>query len=204
MSRPMIKVCGITDLHNALAIESLGVEYIGFNFIPSSKRYISPKSAQTIICQFTSAIPVGIFMDQPIDYVNTTIKESGITLAQLHGVETPHYCTQVSVPVIKVFSITDTFDLTILTNYPTKFHLFDAQSGSEKGGTGISFDWSLITSSTNRTPWFLAGGIGPKNIIEATQTPSIFGLDLNSKFEITPGIKSINLLRESIEKLTNK
>ncbi|MGL1902693.1 MAG: phosphoribosylanthranilate isomerase [Fibrobacterales bacterium] len=199
----MIKVCGITELHNALAIESLGVEYIGFNFIPSSKRYISPESAQKIISQLTSAIPVGIFMDQPIDHVNKSIEVSGINLVQLHGTEAPNYCSQVSASVIKVFSITHNFDLTILEKYPTKFHLFDAQSGSERGGTGTTFDWSLITSSTNKTPWFLAGGIGPKNIIDATQTTGVFGLDLNSKFEIKPGMKSIDLLRQSLVALNN-
>ncbi len=203
MRETKIKVCGITTLEDALAIEALGVEYLGFNFIPISKRYISPEKAQTIIKSLTTAIPVGVFMDQNRNEVSNAIKTSGVTIAQLHGEESPQYCSEISIPVIKVFSIESNFDGALLQNYTPQYFLFDAKQGSERGGTGVTFDWSLIQSVAFGTPFFLAGGIGPHNILDANQSVLPFAFDINSKVEYSPGVKNIEQIKECLDLLNH-
>jgi phosphoribosylanthranilate isomerase len=198
MSRPKIKVCGVTNLENALDIEKAGVHYIGFNFIPASKRYIDPIEAFKIIKSLTTSIPVGIFMNQSFEYIAECIAVSGIKMVQLHGAESPALCSSFDVPVIKVFSIDESFDQLSVNSYNVEYFLFDAKVGHELGGTGHSFNWKTLADINSNTPYFLAGGIGPDNIEEAVKTTKPFALDLNSKIESVPGIKEISLLKKCI------
>ena len=200
MTSPKIKVCGITQLEQAAALSQIGVDYIGFNFIPSSKRYISPKNAKELSTSLkkTNTMTVGVFQNQEPELINRIIEEVNLDLVQLHGTEPPSTLGLIHIPTIKVFSIESSFDFNQLKDYDSQYFLFDRKVAQELGGTGLQFDWELLKNYEGSTPYFLAGGIGPENFNNATLT-SAFALDINSKFEISPGIKDLELIKKSIK-----
>ena len=199
-----IKVCGVTDLGEALLMESMGVNYLGFNFVKKSPRYISPESAAEIIQELSPNVCiVGVFQNQSFAEIYDVLKICPVDLLQFHGEETPEFISQFTLPKIKVFSIENTFDSKLIIHFETvvDFFLFDSKVGADLGGTGRSFDWSQIAKISTQVPFFLAGGIGVDNIENAAQSTQAFALDLNSKIELAPGKKDLNLLQVCMEKI---
>ena len=205
-----IKVCGITNIDEALALSKAGVNYMGFIFYPASKRYalhtLSLDQIQSV--QLPGVLKVGVFVNEPINDVIATATAAGLDMVQLHGDETPNYCKEMAnhYPVIKAFRISETDDVAYkISEYleDIDYLLFDTAS-SVYGGSGISFDWKKLANATGQKPYFLSGGIGPDDVskitsfVESDAAGNCTAVDVNSKFETAPGQKNIQLLQSFI------
>jgi phosphoribosylanthranilate isomerase len=205
-----IKVCGITNIDEALALSKAGVNYMGFIFYPASKRYVLHALTldQIKSVQLPGVLKVGVFVNEPINDVIATATEAGLDMVQLHGDETPNYCKEMAnhYPVIKAFRISETDDVAYkISEYleDIDYLLFDTAS-SVYGGSGISFDWKKLANATGQKPYFLSGGIGPDDVskitsfVESDAAGNCIAVDVNSKFETAPGQKNIQLLQSFI------
>jgi phosphoribosylanthranilate isomerase len=205
-----IKVCGITNIDEALALSKAGVNYMGFIFYPASKRYalhtLSLDQIKSV--QLPGVLKVGVFVNEPLEKVIATATEAGLDMVQLHGDETPNYCKEMAnhYPVIKAFRISETDDVAYkISEYleDIDYLLFDTAS-SVYGGSGISFDWKKLANATGQKPYFLSGGIGPDDVSKITSfaqsdtAGNCTAVDVNSKFETAPGQKNIQLLQSFI------
>jgi phosphoribosylanthranilate isomerase len=218
MRRLKIKVCGITDIKQAIALEAVGVDYIGFIFYAPSKRYVLKKLSLADLNSFlpAHAKKVGVFVNEPIENLVQLVKEAGLNMIQLHGDEDVNYYEQLKlslakaslaqVKLIKVFRVGDKMpELTIFDN-SADYYLFDTDS-KMYGGTGAHFNWELLKGNTIGKPYFLSGGIGPNDIggievMEKTKAGmDLFALDINSQFEIEPGIKNLEKIKTFIDAL---
>ncbi len=185
---------------NITALSALKPDYMGFIFWAPSSRYVSDSTPQLN----KNIKKTGVFVDASIDYIQSSIQAHQLQAVQLHGEETPNYCQLVQgfgVEVIKAFSIKDCFDFNALTAYENNcdFFLFDTK-GALPGGNGYSFDWSLLKEYPSQKPFFLSGGIGLENIPQIkellnTNLP-LYAIDVNSKFEVAPGLKKIEELTQ--------
>ena len=205
-----IKVCGITSVEEALALYKEGVNYIGFIFYPASKRYVLNKLTLEQIknLQMPGVLKVGVFVNEPMENVIATADAAGLDMVQLHGDETSNYCKEMAnhYPVIKAFRISETDDVAYkISEYleEVDYLLFDTAS-SVYGGSGISFDWTKLSSAAIQKPYFLSGGIGPDDVTKITSfvqsdaAGNCTAVDVNSKFETAPGQKNIQLLQSFI------
>jgi len=205
-----IKVCGITNIDEALALSKAGVNYMGFIFYPASKRYVLHALTldQIKSVQLPGVLKVGVFVNEPINDVIATATAAGLDMVQLHGDETPNYCKEMAnhYPVIKAFRISETDDVAYkISEYleDIDYLLFDTAS-SVFGGSGISFDWKKLANATGQKPYFLSGGIGPDDVskitsfVESDAAGNCTAVDVNSKFETAPGQKNIQLLQSFI------
>ncbi len=205
-----IKVCGITNIDEALALSKAGVNYVGFIFYPASKRYalhaLSLDQIKSV--QLSGVLKVGVFVNEPLEKVIATATEAGLDMVQLHGDETPNYCKEMAnhYPVIKAFRISETDDVAYkISEYleDIDYLLFDTAS-SVYGGSGISFDWKKLANATGQKPYFLSGGIGPDDVskitsfVQSDTAGNCTAVDVNSKFETAPGQKNIQLLQSFI------
>jgi phosphoribosylanthranilate isomerase len=205
-----IKVCGITNIDEALALSKAGVNYMGFIFYPASKRYVLHALTldQIKSVQLPGVLKIGVFVNEPINDVIATATAAGLDMVQLHGDETPNYCKEMAnhYPVIKAFRISETDDVAYkISEYleDIDYLLFDTAS-SVYGGSGISFDWKKLANATGQKPYFLSGGIGPDDVskitsfVESDAAGNCIAVDVNSKFETAPGQKNIQLLQSFI------
>lgn len=201
------KVCGITDITQAHALEALGVQYIGFIFYPASKRYALGKLSLSDVANFkpVGAKKVGVFVNMELNELLQVVQSAGLDMVQLHGDETPEYCAAVRVQVqtVKVFRVGAAVpDFAPFENVVDYF-LFDTDSALY-GGTGQHFNWELIKGSPIPKPYFLSGGIGPNDIqgvqvMEKTKAgKTLLALDINSQFELEPGIKNLEKIKTFI------
>lgn len=201
-ARTKVKICGLTSLEDARYASGAMADYLGFIFVPSSKRLINPDLAAAIIAWIEGPQSVGVFMNQPIDDVVDITTKTGIQLVQLHGHESPEYCSLMNVPVIKAIHVTenDTQESIHDKVQPyigvVDFLLFDTQSGGASGGTGVPFDWSILNVLELDIPFFLAGGIGPDNVKSAIARVHPYCVDVNSKIEMSPGVKQLEKFEE--------
>ena len=201
--RYLIKVCGMTQGDNIREIEALGVDLRGFNFYPKSPRCLS---------QMPDYLPqqarrVGVFVNQPKEEVTMYADRFGLDYLQLHGTESPGYCRTLQAAgfhPIKVFSIARAKDLERIHEYEglCEYFLFDTKT-PRYGGSGEQFDWSLLRHYHGRTPFLLGGGINAYSAkaIHALRQPQLAGVDLNSRFELSPGIKDAERVRNFIKEL---
>ncbi len=199
-----IKVCGITNLEQATALQAMGVHYIGFIFYPSSKRYVLEKLSLTDLASFkpTGLKKVGVFVNESLDQLLHIVQEAGLDIVQLHGDETPAYCAAVrqKVATIKVFRVGAAVPDFAAYEAEVDYFLFDTDS-ILYGGTGQHFNWELIKGVTIPKPYFLSGGIGPNDIqgvqvMEKTKAgKALLALDINSQFELTPGMKDLEKIK---------
>ena len=192
-----LKVCGMKYEQNIKDVAQLHPDYMGFIFYEKSPRYfngnlpILPKSTQK----------VGVFVNAFLDDILDKIRRYNLQFVQLHGNESPNFCKalkKTSVKVIKVFSISDDFNFDTIKPYESvcDYFLFDTK-GKYHGGNGIAFDWNLLKNYPSKKPFFLSGGIGVEEIekIKKMNLP-IHAIDVNSKFEIEPGLKNLQLIKE--------
>ena len=201
--RIRIKVCGITRLADALCAAEAGVDALGFIFHPASPRYIAPEAARRIIEQLPPFIAtVGVFVDRERTEVEEIIRYCCLGYAQLHGQESPQYCERLHrlaspCQIIKAFRVG--FHTTAAEFEPyvpfVKAFLLDTYDKELAGGTGKSFDWSLIDLLRLARPYILAGGLDRGNIGAALQAGTVRGVDVNSGVESSPGSKDHHLLR---------
>jgi phosphoribosylanthranilate isomerase len=201
------KVCGITSINQATALQAMGVHYIGFIFYPSSKRYVLDQLSLAELANFKPAgvKKVGVFVNAPLEQLLETVEAAGLDLVQLHGDESPDYCATVcqKVETIKVFRVGAAVPDFAAYEAVVDYFLFDTDSALY-GGTGQHFNWELIKGVTIRKPFFLSGGIGPNDIqgvqvMEKTKAgTTLLALDINSQFEETPGVKNLEKIKNFI------
>ena len=194
----IIKVCGMRDAQNIREVESLRPDMMGFMFWAGSKRYVSSKPDYLPdLCR------VGVFVNPEPEYVKEKALEYGLDRIQLHGTETPKFCSTIrlitGLPVMKAISVESAQDFGQCSNYEQEdavdMFLFDTKC-SGWGGSGQEFDWSLLESYKGSKPFLLAGGIGPgmEQKILGIRHKQFRGIDLNSRFETEPALKEINKL----------
>lgn len=199
-----LKVCGMKL--NTADVAQLRPDYLGFIFWKNSSRF------------FEGEIPdlphninkIGVFVDAEPDYIIENVKKHQLQGLQLHGHESPEYCSKIAaelkkinqkVDIIKVFSIKEKFDFNALIPYENvcDYYLFDTK-GKLPGGNGYTFDWSVLKKYTSTKPYFLSGGIGLNNLdninefIKLPESKYCYAIDVNSKFETVPGLKKIEEL----------
>ena len=201
-----LKICGMKEEKNIKSIATLDPDYMGFIFWKHSLRNISIK-----IPKLKKKIKkTGVFVNSSIKQIVKIIKEENLHAVQLHGDETPEFCSKLnkleSVEVIKVFNISNSFNFSKLKLFEDScdFFLFDTK-GKLPGGNGLVFDWSILKNYKYKKPFFLSGGIGIENIDELinmknTSLP-LYAIDVNSKFESQAGIKKLDLLKSFKRKL---
>jgi phosphoribosylanthranilate isomerase len=196
-----IKICGITNIEDALAAESFGADAVGFIFYKKSKRYVTPEQAGYIIkalSPFTTK--VGVFVNESFENINKISRQTGINVVQLHGDESPDIIKSISLPVIRAFRVDDNFDYNKLNQYQEYSILLDAYSENNYGGTGNKFNWEKIPSEM-KNKIILAGGITSDNIAFIYKNINPAAVDLSSSLEITPGTKDKKKMKKFFKKV---
>jgi phosphoribosylanthranilate isomerase len=205
--RTNLKICGITNLEDARYASGAMVDYLGFIFYEKSPRYIEPAQAGAIINWLEGPKKVGVFVNQPLDEVNSTAKQTGIDLVQLHGSESVEYCELIEKPVMKVIHITEesTTESVIesVKSYAdvADYFLFDTKLGDQWGGTGTTFDWSVLSETSIPKPFFLSGGINVDNLKSAVSTVKPYGIDVSSSLEEEPGLKDFEKVEAFMDEM---
>ncbi|MBI3882755.1 MAG: phosphoribosylanthranilate isomerase [Sphingobacteriales bacterium] len=209
-----IKVCGITQLKQLQQLDGLNIDFAGFIFHKDSPRYVGDKIDKDEMQNADFDVKkVGVFVNAGYDEIMDTVEDYGLDIVQLHGDETPELCEQLmeDVEVIKVFSIgdedVDIDELVADYDEVCDYYLFDTVTKEGKsGGTGKKFDWKKIAKSKIEKPFFLSGGISVEDVaqIKTFKHPDYYGIDVNSKFEKSPGIKDMALLLQLKQGLKNK
>ena len=196
-----IKVCGITEMKQLQQLDGLDIDFAGLIFYKESPRYIGEKISKTELKNTDFDLKkVGVFVNPEMIDVLDAIDEYGLEVVQLHGDENPEMCDDLSseVEVIKVFRVTGNEDIDkLVASYDAvcDYYLFDTGGLKESfGGTGQQFDWNILSKAKIEKPFFLSGGIGVEDAakVKAFKHPDLFGVDINSKFETSPGVKDMS------------
>jgi len=200
-----IKVCGIKDQDNLEQLCRLDIDLIGYNFYPSSKRYVTESSSLRNMDTPSDIKKVGVFVNASIGEIETAKKRYGLDYLQLHGDEDSTFVSAIRsiAPVIKVFRVTKDFDFGVTDEFGSAdYFLFDTYT-KDYGGSGHRFDWDILESYSGSTSFFLAGGLGPEDVraIKSINHPQLYALDINSRFEIKPGLKDIAMVSNFVDKL---
>ena len=196
-----IKICGITNIGDALCAAACGADAVGFIFHPESPRYIAPKRATEIIAALPRGIAtVGVFVNRESEAVARTAADCGLDLIQLHGDESPEYCRRFPPErIVKAVSPRTPEDLRALDAYEVRAFLVDFREAGRYGGTGKRADWEFAVRLRESHPLILAGGLCIENIGEALAAVAPDAVDINSGIERAPGIKDHDRIRRIIE-----
>ncbi len=203
-----LKICGLRDRSNIESISKLMPDYLGFIFFKVSQRYAGDVLLPDHLSGICNTISkVGVFVDEDREKVAETVNAYDLDMVQLHGNEPAEYCLWLkkqNIAVIKAFFVDMKSDFKMIAKYieVCDYFLFDNR-GSTGGGSGKKFDWNLLKRYGYNKQYFLSGGIGPSDIDEIIQVndENLHAIDINSKFEIVPGLKDIDLVTEFINKL---
>ncbi|HEY6119083.1 MAG TPA: phosphoribosylanthranilate isomerase [Pyrinomonadaceae bacterium] len=194
-----VKICGITNLEDALAAVDAGADALGFNFYPRSPRYIDPVLARSIIQTLPANIlTVGVFVnEEKPEKVEKLARKLGVKALQLHGDESPAFCASLANHfVIKVLALGPGFDINSILNYHVDAFMVDAFDRASRGGTGRVIDWSVARNVCSHVPrLFLAGGLSAQNVAEGIEFVKPYGVDACSALEISPGRKDAEKMR---------
>lgn len=192
-----VKICGLTRYEDAKLAADLGAWGLGFIFVESSPRACALEQAKRICDRLPKGVEkVGVFLNEDTDKVNRIVEQVGLTIAQLHGLETPEYCQQINAPVLKAIQNFDLSDVALLGRYACRLLMDAPRVGDEWGGTGHESDWEQARAIAAKYPLFLAGNLGPHNVSRAIDAVQPLGVDLSSSVELSPGIKDPDKLRE--------
>ena len=198
----LIKICGMRDSANIQEVAALKPDLMGFIFYPKSKRYVgesfNPETVHSLMPEIQTA---GVFVNVEIESMLCIAKKYRFDHVQLHGNESPGYCKETQeegFKVIKAFGLYNDFDWNVLQPYQKvcNYFLFDT-STKDYGGSGQKFNWEMLSQYKLQHPFMLSGGISPDDVahIKNLNNPYVAGIDINSKFEIEPGMKDIALLK---------
>lgn len=204
-----VKICGITNLEDALVSAKFGADALGFNFYKNSPRYITPSLAREIIKQIPNdMLKVGVFVNESIEQIAETIDEAGLDAIQLHGDETPIFVREVNSrsekQVIKAFRVSPAFRPDEVYQYEIDSILLDAFSLCEFGGSGQTFDWSAAGQLTDRYSVYLAGGLDPENVGWAIEGVRPYAVDVCSGLESEKGKKDHRRIKTFMENVRNQ
>lgn len=202
----------MTQVQQVKQLDELGVEFAGFIFYPKSPRYVFKHIPAIEIKRIKGNInKVGVFVNADANEIFRTIDDCGLYVVQLHGDETPRFCETISdyITVVKAFRLSETDNIEwMVKDYQdvVDMFLFDTE-GAGYGGTGKKFNWDKLKGMNIRKPFFLSGGIEPNDVSmikDFTNEPvakNLFSLDINSKFEISPGVKDMDLVKQFVDAL---
>ena len=205
-----LKICGMKEPGNIAGVVGLQPDYMGFIFYNGSKRFVGdlPFSILHEIPKGTK--PTGVFVNEDLDTVIRLAEQYNLAALQLHGYESPDYLGQIKqalpdTEVIKAFGVNNNFDFNVLSTYTevVDYFLFDTQTEGH-GGSGKVFDWSLLARYTGNKPYFLSGGIGIEQAeaLKEIDDNRLYAVDINSRFELEPGLKDLERLKEFKEILS--
>lgn len=204
MTETWVKICGVTTVADALMVADAGASAIGLNFAPDSPRCITLARAKEIAAALEKRVElVGVFVDASIEDLLTISREVGLKWVQLHGNEQPERLvelTETAISNYKALRIGDATDVELAATFPGKRLLVDTKVEGKTGGTGKTFDWSLVANLKKDRQLILAGGLNPSNVAEAVKAVGPFGVDTASGVETSPGKKSPKKVRDFIER----
>ena len=203
----LIKVCGLNNPNNIFALSKLNINFMGFIFYQNSVRYFNNALSFDEARQLPKNIKkVGVFVNEPIYDVLNAVEHFDLDVVQLHGNETVDYCKELMsyAKIIKVFPIGDSLPTQTLKGFKNvcDYFLFDTAT-KHYGGSGKTFNWQLLNTAAIDKPFFISGGINPQNYndVKKLSIKNLVGLDLNSRFELSPGIKDIEKINLTINKI---
>ena len=203
-----IKICGLRDPENIREIAALQPDFMGFIFYPNSPRYVGQLDAGSLTSLPTSIKKTGVFVNENLENILTVISKYNLDAVQLHGADNKKLCRKIrqeaKTMVIKVFPIMDASNFRVTGDYEAvaDFFLFDTKTDLY-GGSGQKFNWNILQEYTGNKSFLLSGGIGADDVkaLRAIEHPLLAGVDLNSKFELKPGVKNVALLKQFIDEL---
>jgi len=200
---PKVKICGITNVEDALAAVEAGADAVGFVFHHASPRRVAADVVKRIVAQLPPfVLPVGVFVNEDVKIVRDWMDDCGLAIAQLHGEEASAYCDLLGRPVLKAIRLRDRGSLLSLAEYKGRFRVrgfvLDAFSAVSYGGTGQVTDWGLAAEAARAAPAVLAGGLTPENVAEAIEKVKPYGVDVSSGVESRPGKKDHAKMRAFI------
>lgn len=201
-----VKICGLNNQDNISQLLGTGLDFMGFIFYEKSKRSVPQGNLNEVFANSISEVKkVGVFVNDSLDAIMEATKNYQLDYVQLHGEESPAFCAKVKEggsKVIKAISVSNELPIKDLESYEAfvDFFLFDT-SGKDRGGNGTKFNWQILTKYKLETPFLLAGGISMEDAFEIKKMNinGLYGVDLNSKFELEPGVKDINKVKQFIE-----
>jgi len=201
--KPLIKVCGMRDPENIRQISSMGTDLMGFIFYPKSPRYVEPELVKGSVDSLPPGVAkVGVFVNETIDKIRAIARYLSLDMVQLHGDENAAFCADLKsmkLKVIKAFGMSEKLEPSYVNQYAdvVDYYLFDTYTPGY-GGSGRTFDWSLLNRLSLQRPYFLSGGIGLENIAELLTgvDPLLYAIDINSRIEIEPGMKDVGKFKE--------
>ncbi|MEC7641782.1 MAG: phosphoribosylanthranilate isomerase [Nitrospinota bacterium] len=185
-----IKVCGITNLADALMAVQWGADALGFIFYKKSPRSVAPRKVKSIVATLPPFVNrVGVFVNEPAERVNRIADTCNLDYIQLHGEEKPSYCKKIKRKIIKAARLRTSSSLKELDDYNVEGFLLDSYSEKQLGGTGETCDWTLARDAKKYGTIILAGGLNPKNVVNAILRVRPYGIDVCSGVEKSPGKK---------------
>lgn len=202
------KICGITNLEDAILAASLGAWAIGFIFAESPRRLNFSVAGQIATSLPKDLLKVGVFVDPPLEVLEDAVRSGGIDVFQFHGNESPDFCSRVStdfgLPVLKAVSVRDARSIEDLDSYDVNAFLLDSFSDSVYGGSGRTFDWSIASAAKRYGKIILSGGLNASNLDEAIIQVQPYAIDLSTGVEDSPGKKNHQKLKETFRILSAK
>ena len=204
----LIKICGLREPDNIREIAGLQPDFMGFIFYPNSPRFIKNMDVSVLEKLPKSIRKTGVFVNENLENILTYIHKYKLDAVQLHGADNKKLCREIKeqakVMVIKAFPILDSYNLKVTKEYVeiADLFLFDTKTDLH-GGSGQKFNWNILHDYHGEKDFLLSGGISPDDVkaIRKIEHPRMIGIDLNSKFEIKPGLKNVPLLQYFIEEI---
>ena len=194
-----VKICGITNLDDALVATELGADALGFVFADSPRRIVLDQVQEIAAGLPPFVCKVGVFVDSGFEEIQRAISIGSLDLVQLHGSEDPDLCRLLAPRVVKSFRVKDESVLDLLSRYEVRAYLFDTYNKVLKGGTGQVFDWDIAKSATEKGRIILSGGLNPDNVMQAVCDVRPYAVDVSSGVESRPGKKDHQKLRSFIQ-----
>ena len=197
----LVKICGITRLEDAEAAVAAGARALGFVFWSESPRFIDPHRARAIVKALPPFVTtVGVFVNQPVEYVNGVASLACLSAVQLHGDETIEDAARMMRPVMKAIGVTTATVEHAADAWPARVTmLLDVHDPRRRGGTGRTIDWTVAAALAARRRTMLSGGLTPDNVAEAVARVRPFGIDISSGVERSPGVKDHARIRALFE-----
>jgi phosphoribosylanthranilate isomerase len=206
-----LKICGMKLPDNIQAVAALQPDYLGFIFFRGSKRFVDGLTPSFVKNLPAGIRRTGVFVNEELNKVAELASLYGLNAVQLHGQEPVKYCIALKgllddagVVLIKAFGVNEQFDFNTLNAYANvvDYFLFDTQT-PDHGGSGKTFNWSILSNYSLNKPYFLSGGIGPESMeqLKEINDPRLYAIDINSRFELAPGLKDIDKLNDFKHKL---
>jgi phosphoribosylanthranilate isomerase len=200
---PRIKICGITRKEDALFAASLGVDALGFIFA-KSPRQVTQNMVQEIIEHLPPFVStVGVFVDEDPNDIRQISRQCRLDWIQLHGNESPQYCNDLGLKVLKAIRVRDWDSVDTMAPYKPHVQGFvlDTYVKGKKGGTGKTFDWTLAKHARKYGPIIIAGGLTPESVTKAIELATPYGVDVSSGVESAPGVKDHDALKRFVQRL---